>query len=65
MVAKIIEERKDGAFDIIVDVDDATGNERVSVYRGETLLAMHYQYGRDTVIAQTLARAKELAPQFR
>jgi len=55
---------KRGAFEVIVDYDERTKETRVSVYRGETLLAIEFIQNVSTVIDRLVETAKLRAPQF-
>ena len=61
-----VQERQmhDGRFEVLVDRNMRTQEVRVSVYRGETLLAIEFIQPLDSTIKRLVATAEMRAPQF-
>lgn len=53
-----------GRFEVLVDRDTDTQEIRISVYRGDTLLAIEFVRPLDAVIDHLVAVAEQRAPQF-
>lgn len=53
-----------GQFEVLVDRNTKTQEVRVSVYRGETLLAIEFIQPLDSVVDRLVETAKMRAPQF-
>ena len=55
---------REGRFDVLVDRNTRTQEVRVSVYRGDTLLAIEFIQPLDSTIKRLVATAEMRAPQF-
>lgn len=55
---------KRGVFEVLVDYNAETRETRVSVYKGDTLLAIEFIQNIDSVINRMVETAKMRAPQF-
>lgn len=55
---------KVGHFEVLVDCNENTGERRVSVYRGETLLAIEFVPTIETRIDRLIASAMDRSRQF-
>lgn len=53
-----------GRFEVLVDLNERTNERRVSVYRGDTLLAIEFIQPLDSVVERLVETAKLRAPQF-
>jgi hypothetical protein len=65
-VREWLQERQmhDGRFEVLVDRNAKTHEVRVSVYRGDTLLAIEFIQPLDSTIKRLVATAEMRAPQF-
>ena len=64
MTFKADQKFKRGVFEVLVDYDAETKETRVSVYRGDTLLAIEFVQNIDSVINRLVETTKMRAPQF-
>lgn len=55
---------KRGLFEVLVDRDLTSQEIRVSVYKGETLMAIDWIKPLDAIIDNLVAQAERLAPSF-